>query len=206
MIDDLPQPPRSRLRRYFFTGILVTAPIGLTLYLAWLFIAWVDNLVTPYLPAGMNPNDYLPFAIPGVGLIVAFVLLTLIGALTAGVLGSWLTRLVEWMVNRLPVVKTIYSVIKQVLHTTLADQSQAFREAVLVEFPRRDMWVLGFVTGRARTEVDLAIGQKMVSVLVPTTPTLTSGYMIFVPETDIRPINMPAEQALRLVISGGLVS
>jgi len=198
--------PTPRLRRYFFTGVLITAPVGLTLYLAWKFIQWIDGLVTPYLPYYLNPNNMLPFELPGVGLIVALVGLTAIGALMNGFLGRWFTNLIEVFLNRVPVVKSVYTVIKQVLHTALADQSKAFREAVLVEFPREGMWVLGFVTSRAHQQIDKALDQKMISVMIPTTPTLTSGYVVFVEEGKVKPIAMPSDQALKLIVSGGLIS
>jgi uncharacterized membrane protein len=194
----------SHLRRYFFTGILVTAPVGLTLYMVWLFISWVDRLVTPYLPHQVG--TLFPIDFPGIGLIVALITLTAIGALMNGFLGAWFTSLSEAILNRLPVVRTIYTVIKQVLNTALTDQSKAFKEAVLVEFPRAGAWTLGFVTSRKHQAINDTLGQTMVSVLIPTTPTLSSGYVIFVSEKDIRPLNMPAEQALKLIISGGLIS
>lgn len=191
----------SNLRGYFLTGILVTAPVGLTLYLSWNFIEWMDDVVTPYLPHWINFSD----TIPGVGLVVTLAALTSIGALMNGVIGSYFTNILEVFMVRVPVVKTIYTVTKQVLHTALADQATAFREAVMVEFPRKGVWVMGFVTSRNREAVDNATGQKMVSVLVPTTPSLSSGYVIFVPETEVKPVDIPPDQVLKLVISGGLI-
>lgn len=195
----------ARLRRYFLTGILVTAPIGITLYLAWEFIKWMDRLVTPFIPDELNPNYLLPFEIPGIGLIAAIITLTAIGSLTKSFLGKWVTGLSEAVIIHLPIIKTVYLLIKQVLHTTLADQSKAFREPVLVEFPRRDSWVLAFATSRNRQTMNEALGKNLVSVFVPTTPNLTSGYVIFVDEVDIMPVNMSSEEALKIVISGGLI-
>lgn len=192
----------SRFRRYFLTGVLITAPVGLTLYLAWEFIVWMDELVTPYLPDWVNVSE----KIPGTGLIAALITLTTIGALMNGFLGRWFTGLVEVFLNRVPVIKSVYTVIKQVLHTALADQSQAFREAVMVEFPHDGIWVLGFITSRDHDVVDQALGHKVVSVMIPTTPTLTSGYVVFVEESKLKPIDMPPEQALKLVVSGGLIN
>lgn len=194
------------LRRYFFTGILVTAPVGLTLYVTWLFITWMDALVTPYVPEWINPNNYVPFQLPGVGLVMALVTLTLTGWLMAGFLGRWFTRVVDAVLSRVPVVKTMYNVIKQVLETALTDQSKTFKDPVLVQFPHENAWVLAFVTARSRKPIDDALGKNMISVFVPTTPNLTSGYMIFVEEGRIKPVSMPSEDALKLVISGGLVS
>lgn len=202
--EELPQ--RSYFRRYFFTGILVTAPIGITLYLTWLFISWMDEMITPILPDVINPNKLLPFELPGVGLIVTVAALIFVGWLMAGFLGNWFTGITEAILIRLPVIKTMYIVIKQVLQTALTDQSKAFKEAVLVEFPRRDSWVLAFATSRDRQAVNVATGKAMVAVFVPTTPNLTSGYLIFVPEEDVRPVNMPSDEALKLIISGGLVN
>jgi uncharacterized membrane protein len=197
---------KSHFRRYFLTGILVTAPVGLTLWMAWEFITWVDQLITPYIAAWMNPNLLLPFDLPGLGLLIVILGLVLVGAVMNGFLGKWFTALIEVIVSRLPVIKTVYSVIKQVLQTALTDQSTAFKEPVFVEFPRKEAWVLGFATARNRTLIDQALSQKnMVGVFVPTTPNLTSGYLIFVPETDIKPANLTSEQALKLIISGGLV-
>jgi uncharacterized membrane protein len=208
MIEDKPPPiTNSPLKRYFFTGVLVTAPVGLTLYLSWLFITWVDQLVTPHVAVWLNPNNMLPMAVPGVGLVIVLVGLTLVGALMNGFLGRWFTKVIEVVLNRLPVVKTVYTVIKQVLQTALTDQSTAFKEPVLVEFPRKDSWVLAFATARNRDSIDRVTGQKMVGVFVPTTPNLTSGYLVFVPESDVRPAtHISSEEALKLIISAGLVN
>ncbi len=197
---------KASLRRYFFTGILITAPVGFTLYFAWIFIKWMDSLVTPLLPDIINPNKILPFELPGVGLILTVAALIFIGWIMAGFLGGWFTGFTEAILTRVPVVKTMYTIIKQVLHTTLTDNSKAFKEAVLVEFPRRDSWVLAFVTSRGRQAVNIAVGREMVAVFVPTTPNLTSGYLIFVPENDIRPVILPPDEALKLIISGGLIN
>lgn len=194
------------LRRYFFTGILVTAPVGLTLYITWVVIAWIDELVTPYLPDWLNPNMFLPFELPGVGLIMTLAGLTIIGWAMAGIIGDWVTRIIEIILNRVPVVKTMYTVTKQVLETALTNKSNVFKEAVLVQFPHENSWVLAFVTSRARDAIDVALGKNMVSVFVPTTPNLTSGYMVFVEESRIKSVAMPSEDALKLIVSGGLIN
>jgi uncharacterized membrane protein len=159
------------------------------------------------LPDFLNPNRSASYTFPGFGLIVTIMALTFLGWMMAGFLGNWFTRAIELILVRVPVVKTMYMVIKQVLETTLTDQSKAFKEAVLVEFPRRDAWVLAFATARDRLAIDEAIdGKRMVGVFVPTTPNLTSGYLIFVDEKDVRKVNLSPEEALKLIISGGLVS
>ena len=145
--------PGARLRAYFLAGILITAPISLTFYLAWLFIDFVDSRVTPLIPTQYNPETYLPFSMPGLGLLIVVVILTLIGALTAGFIGRLVLRTSERVLARMPVIRNVYGALKQILETVLAQQSQAFREAVLVEYPRRGIWAIAFITGRTEGEV-----------------------------------------------------
>ena len=126
-----------RIRRYFLAGFLVTAPLGITALIAWWIINFIDEWVTPLIPTKYNPETYLPFSLPGLGLLILFISLTLIGALTAGLMGRWVVRTGERILNRMPVVRSVYSAIKQIFETILAQQSNAFREAVLIEYPRR---------------------------------------------------------------------
>jgi len=209
-----PPPPPSngpmgffaRVRAYFFAGILVTAPITFTFYLAWLLVNFVDNKVRPLIPVKYNPESYLPFALPGLGLFVLFVSLTLIGALTAGFLGRFFIKLSERLLNRMPVIRSIYNATKQILETVLANQSNAFREAVLVEYPRRGMWAVAFITGRTEGEIQNLTEEECINVFVPTTPNPTSGFLLFVPKADLVHLDMSVEEAIKLVISGGIVT
>ena len=196
----------ARIRTYFLAGVLITAPVSLTIYMAWLFISFVDRKVTPLIPAHYNPETYLPFGLPGLGLLVVFVVLTLIGALTAGYLGRFVTRIYEGLLARMPVVRSVYSALKQIMETVLAQQSNAFREAVLVEYPRRGMWAIAFITGRTLGEVQNLTEQETVNVFLPTTPNPTSGFLLFVPRDDIVPLSMSVEEAIKMVISGGIVT
>lgn len=196
----------ARLRAYFFAGILIAAPIAITIYLAWLFVSFVDSRVTPLIPARFNPESYLPFAVPGLGVVIVVVALTLIGASTAGYFGRLVTRYVDAVVVRMPVVRTVYVAVKQIIETVLAQRSNAFRQAVLVEYPRRDIWTIAFVTGVTRGEVQDAVNGDMINVFVPTTPNPTSGFLLFVPRADVIPLTMSVEDALKMVISGGLVT
>ena len=196
----------ARMRAYFFAGILVTAPITFTFYLAWLLINFVDNKVRPLIPAKYNPETYLPFALPGLGLFVLFVSLTLIGALTAGFLGRFFIKLSERILNRMPVIRSIYNATKQILETVLAQQSNAFREAVLVEYPRRGMWAIAFITGRTEGEIQNLTEEECINVFVPTTPNPTSGFLLFVPKADLVHLDMSVEEAIKMVISGGIVT
>ena len=196
----------ARLRTYFFAGILITAPISLTIYLAWLFIRFVDERVFSVLPQEYNPETYLRFSIPGIGLLLALVFLTLIGALTAGILGRALNQLFEGILNRLPVIRSLYGAIKQIMETVLANKSSAFRECVLIEYPRKGMWTLGFITGTTKGEVQEKTAEEVINVFVPTTPNPTSGFLLFVPVQDIIRLKMPIEDGLKLVVSGGIVT
>ncbi|MFV3075999.1 DUF502 domain-containing protein [Niveispirillum fermenti] len=199
----------ARLKAYLLTGILVTAPISITLYLAWLVIDWVDGLVNNLLPAQYHPDQYLPFTLPGLGLLIMLAFLILVGMGSAGFVGALLVRLGEGVVGRMPVMRGIYSATKQIFETVLTQQSDAFREVVLVEYPRKDAWCIAFVTGATKGQLRqslLGAGyDDWVNVFVPTTPNPTSGYLIFVPRSDVRPLSMSVEDGLKAVVSGGIV-
>ena len=194
-----------KIRSWFITGILVLTPIILTVYVAWAFITFVDNLVVPIVPDGYRPSNYLPFSIPGLGLIIVFTFTTLVGSLATGLFGRTLIRIWENILNRMPVVRSVYSAIKQILETVMAAQSDAFRQAVLVQYPRKDIWAIGFVTGSTKGEVGNNVSEKMINVFMPTTPNPTSGFLLFFPEKDLIYLKMSVEYALKLVVSGGMV-
>ncbi|MDF1794543.1 MAG: DUF502 domain-containing protein [Thalassobaculaceae bacterium] len=196
----------SRLRTYFFAGVLVTAPIGITLYLAWLIIDFIDNQVNPLIPARYNPETYLPFSIPGLGLIVAAIVLTVIGAFTAGLVGRWLVSLSERLMARMPVIRNVHSALKQILETVLAQQSKAFRQVVMIEYPRRGIWAIGFLTGDTVGEVQNLTEDETVNVFLPTTPNPTSGFLLFVPRGDCHELSMTVEEGIKMVVSGGIVT
>ena len=196
----------QRMRAYFFAGILVIAPISITFYLAWLFIGFVDSKVTPLIPVKYNPETYLPFALPGLGLVILVLALMLVGALMAGFMGRLWTRLSERMLSRMPVIRSIYSALKQIFETVLADHSAAFREAVLVEYPRRGIWAIAFITGRTEGEVQNVTEEECTNIFLPTTPNPTSGFLLFVPKKDLIPLSMTVEEAIKMVISGGIIT
>ncbi len=189
----------ARLRGYFLAGVLVTAPIGITIYLGVVFLGFIDRSVSPLLPTEVP-------RIPGFGLIILAVTLTLIGALTAGLFGRWLVRTGERILNRMPVVRSVYGATKQIFETVLARQSMAFREAVLVEFPRREAWTIGFITAHTEGEVARRMETDLVTIYVPTTPNPTGGYMIFVPRSEIVELDMSVEDAWKMIISVGIVT
>lgn len=196
----------ARLRNYFIAGILVTAPIGLTIYLVWLIVGVVDGWVTPLIPPRYNPNTYLPFGIPGIGLVVAIVGLILIGALTSNLLGRLFLRTSDRILARVPVVRGLYSAIKQLTETIFGKQSAAFRQVVLIEYPRRGIWGLAFITGVTEGEVQELTDTEVVNIFVPTTPNPTSGFLLFIPKRDVVVLNMTVEEGIKMVISGGIVS
>jgi uncharacterized membrane protein len=196
----------ARLRAYLLAGIVITAPISITFYLAWLFVSFVDSKVTPLIPAAYNPTTYLPFGLPGLGLVIVIVALTLIGAMSAGFVGRLLMRFYERLLSRMPVLRSIYGATKQIIETVVAHQSTAFREAVLVEYPRRGIWCIGFLTGVTRGEVQTLTDEEVLNVFLPTTPNPTSGFLLFVPRRDLIVLDMSVEDALKMVISGGIVS
>ncbi len=207
-----PPPPTlhmrlsARLRAYFFAGILVVAPVSITIYLAWLIVSFIDERVAALIPAQYNPETYLPFALPGLGVVIVVLALILIGAFTAGFFGRMLMRTYEGLLNRMPVVRSVYGAIKQIIETVLAQQSAAFREAVLVEYPRRGLWAIAFITGRTEGEVQNLTDEETVNIFLPTTPNPTSGFLLFVPRKDIVPLSMTVEEAIKMVISGGIVT
>ena len=196
----------TRLRNYFLTGIIVTAPISLTIYLAWELIGWIDHQVTPLLPAKYNPETYLPFSLPGLGLVIMLVALTFIGFLTANIFGRTIIRLGERLVNRMPVIRSVYNVFKQILETVLQNSSQSFRHVVMVEYPRRDIWALAFVTADTQGEiVRLMDDDDLLNIFVPTTPNPTSGFLLVVPRRDVIPLEMSVEEAAKFIISAGVI-
>ena len=196
----------GRLRGYFLAGILVTAPIAITLYLTYMFLLFVDSKVTHLIPVQYNPNEYLPFSLPGLGLIIVFIFFISVGWFAKNFLGRITYQFSEYVVRRLPVIRTVYGAIKQIFETIMASQSQAFREVVMLEYPRRGVWSLGFVTGATKGEVQSTTAEETMSVFVPTTPNPTSGYLLFVPRKELVFMKMSVEQAAKLIVSAGIIT
>ncbi len=208
----LRSPFMARMRTYFFTGVIVAAPISITIYVTWSIIEWFDEQFLPLVP-DLPPHIAerlklpfdLPFEIPGLGLIVALVGLTVIGFLTANLLGRSIVKLGERLVDRMPIVRGIYNVLKQLFETVLTDSSKAFQHAALVEYPRRGLYTIGFVAGDTKGEVLRRTELDLVSVYVPTTPNPSSGFILFIPREDVRVLDMSVEQAMKYVVSVGVV-
>ena len=198
----------ARLRNYFLTGLVIAGPLGITVYLTLSLIEWIDGWVKPLIPAAYNPDNYLPFAVPGFGLIVAGFSLVMLGFLTANIIGRTVVGLGEQMLGRMPLVRNIYAGLKQIFETVLSQKSQSFQQVGLVEYPRRGLWAIVFIATDARGEVDARIprSERLKSVFLPTTPNPTSGFLLFVPESDLILLDMSVEDAAKLVISAGLVT
>ncbi len=198
----------NRLRNYFLTGIVVAAPLTITVLLTASFINWVDSWVKPWIPARWNPESYVPFPLPGTGVLVALVALTALGFLTANVLGRTIIRLGEALLNRMPLIRNVYAALKQIFETALSERSRTFREAGLVEYPRKGLWAVVFIATDAKGEVSHRLEDEVdaISVFLPTTPNPTSGFLLFVPRKDVIILDMSVEDAAKLVISAGLIT
>ncbi|SOE18826.1 uncharacterized membrane protein [Hoeflea halophila] len=196
-----------RLRNYFLTGLIIVAPLAITAYLTWTFIGLVDGWVKPYIPQVYNPDNYLPFAVPGFGLLTALFLITMIGFLTANLVGRSIIGFGESLLDRMPLVRSLYKGLKQIFQTVLAEQSGSFKQAALIEYPRRGLWSIVFIATDTRGEVNARLPEdESISVFLPTTPNPTSGFLLFVPRKDVIILDMSVEEAAKMVISAGLVS
>lgn len=203
----------SRLRGYFLAGILVTAPIGLTIFLTWMFLRFVDSRVNALIPERYNPFNYLPVAVPGLELLKAIISLILVivffimmGWFARNFLGRLLYQLAEYIVDRMPVIRNVYGALKQIFETIMASQSQAFRDVVMFPYPRPGIWALGFVTGITKGEVQRLTDNEVVNVFLPTTPNPTSGFLLFVPRKDLVFLNMTVEEGIKMIVSGGIIT
>ena len=205
----------ARLRTSFLTGSVVIAPVALTLWLIWSVIGWFDGIVLPFVPDAYRPEQILntifgydlKLNIRGVGVVVFLIFATLVGWLAKGLIGRSFIKYAENLVNRMPVVRSFYSGIKQIAETVFAQQERSFEKACMIEYPRKGIWAIGFISTTAKGEIAERNSSKgpMVSVFVPTTPNPTSGFLLFFPKADIVELDMSIEDAAKLVISAGLV-
>ncbi len=203
----------TRLRNYFLTGLIIAAPLAITIYLSWWLVSFIDDwgrqIVLPFVPAFYNPEQYVPYTIPGIGIFFSVIFLTLLGFLTANIVGRSLINYGEHLLGRMPLVRNLYSGLKQIFETVLSERSHTFQQVALAEYPRKGLWAIVFVSVPAKGEVQARLGgdeRQMVSVFLPTTPNPTSGFLLFVPENDLVLLDMSVEEAAKLVISAGLVT
>jgi uncharacterized membrane protein len=196
---------RTILKNYFLTGLLVILPIFITGYVIWFLIKAMDA-VLKYIPTKYLPETYINIYIPGLGLILVVVLILVVGVLARNIAGRRVLQFWDNMVDRIPLARIIYSSVKQLLQAFLFQNSDAFQRVALIEYPRRGIYVLGFITGESRGEAQEKTNRKMINVFIPTTPNPTSGFYVLVPEEDLTVLDMSVEDAFKLLISGGIVS
>jgi len=197
----------ARLRGYFLTGLIVVGPVAITLYVVWWFINLVDAWVKPLLPQTYLPDTYLPFNVPGVGLIVGIFGLMVVGALTANLFGRTIVSYGEMMLDRMPVVRGVYRLIKQIFTTIFSKSGTSFKRVGLVEFPRRGLYAIVFLAGDPPLEIEEKIGggNPLITVFMPNGPNPTTGFIVFVPASEVIPLDLAVEDAAKLVVSAGLV-
>ncbi|MGK2944285.1 MAG: DUF502 domain-containing protein [Desulfuromonadales bacterium] len=195
-----------KLKSYFLTGLLVLVPITLTLLVVRWLVRLMDNLLKSVLPMALRPEQIFGISVPGIGLVATLLLILLVGVLTANIFGRSLVNFTEKLVDRIPFVKGIYTLFKQVSDTILNRDRGAFSKVVLIEYPRRGIWAVAFVTGVTQGEAQLITEKKLINIFVPTTPNPTSGFYILVAEDDMIELSMTVEEAFKLIISGGMVT
>ena len=198
--------PAARIRNYFLTGLVVVGPVLVTVYLTWSFVTWVDSLVRPFIPPVYRPETYLPWPIPGTGLLIGFFFLTLLGFLTANLVGRSLVELGEGLLNRMPIVRPVYKTMKQIFETLFSKTGSSFRKVALVEFPAPGMWSLVFLSQPPSEDVSSKLPQgEHVSAFMPCTPNPTTGFFFYVLRKDLIELDITVENAMTLLISAGMV-
>src|SRR5205085_7386454 len=212
LAEPAPMPPRlrpsarTRLRNYFLTGLIVAGPLAITLYLTWWFIRLVDGWVKPLVPAVYLPETYLPFSIPGFGLVVAFTGITLLGFLTANLVGRSFINLGEVALDRMPVVRSLYKGVKQIFETVFKQDGQSFRQVGLIEWPGEGLWSLCFITEPAQGLLAEALpAGEHVCVFVPCTPNPTTGYLVVMERRRVKEVDITTDEAFKLLMSMGII-
>ena len=196
----------NKIKNYLLTGVLVTAPVFLTFWIVLTLVNIIDRLITPLIPYYINPNFYLPRDVPGLGLIVLSVFLIFVGFVTANFFGSLLLKKTDSLIQKIPLIKVFYKTFKQIIETVFKTNSSAFRDVVMLEYPRKGVWVLGFTTGEARGSVKKNIKKKLINVFVPTTPNPTSGFLLLVPLEDLKYLNVKVDDAIKTIVSAGIIT
>ena len=210
--------PLAWLRTSFLTGIVVIAPIGVTIWLIWTLVGWVDSFVWPFVPNAYQPEELInrildrppenriEVNVRGVGVIIFLIFTVLVGWMAKGLIGRSFLAWAEGLVNRTPIVRSVYNGLKQIAETVFAQSEAKFEKACLIQYPRKGIWAIGFISTETKGEVlDKADTGDMVSVFIPTTPNPTSGFLLFFPKVDVVELDMTIEDAAKLVISAGLV-
>lgn len=197
----------TRLRRYFLTGLVIAAPLAITASVTWWFITLIDGLVKPLIPNSYLPDSYLPFPIPGLGIIIGLIGLTLLGFLTANLVGRTLIEAGEALLNRMPVVRSLYKGVKQVFETIFSQSGTSFRKVGMVQFPQPGMWSIVFIAQEAAPEIagKLPDGNEQIGVFLPCTPNPTTGFFFYLPRKEVVELTISVEDGAKLIMSAGLI-
>lgn len=192
------------LRRWFVAGLLVWVPLGVTIFIMG-FLVRLFNSSLLLLPARYDPQRWLGFPLPGLGVVLGLVVVLVTGFLAANIAGRRVLALIESLLERIPLVRSVYGGVKRLTESVFADDNESFRRVLLVEYPRRDMWTLAFQTGTTVSEVQSRTAKDVITVYIPTTPNPTSGFVVMLPREDVIPLDMSVEDGLRMIISMGVV-
>jgi uncharacterized membrane protein len=195
----------AKIKSYLLTGILVSAPVFITFWIVISLVNLFDKLITPIIPYYINPNYYLPRDVPGLGLVILLILLISIGFLTANFFGRFLFKKTDQIINKIPFIKVFYKTIKQIIETIFKDNSKAFRDVVILEYPRKGLWVLGFTTGEAEGAIKKKMKTPLVNVFVPTTPNPTSGFLLMVPKNQLKYLEVNVDDTIKTIVSAGII-
>ncbi len=198
-------PVGKRMKKYFLTGLVVLGPLGLTLLVVQWVVGMMDRLILTLLPDALHPSTLFGRYIPGFGVIGTILLVFLVGMLTANFFGRTLVSLSEQLMGRIPLIRGIYGLFRQVTDTIFSKDKGGFRKVVLIEYPRRGIWSVGFVTGSTEGELSRVTPHRLLNVFVPTTPVPTSGFYVLLPEEDVIELQMTVDEAFKLIVSGGMV-
>jgi len=193
----------NKIKNYFFSGILIVAPLGLSIYVAWIVVRLADRIFRPFIPL---EQFGMPAEIPGVGLVVAFLFFTILGAIAGSFFGKIYHKVVDGILSKIPGLNSIYSTVKQIIDTFATTQSNAFKEVVLIEYPQKDIFALAFLTSETKGEIASKKNKKMINVFMPSTPNPTTGFLMFVPLSKCTRLSMSVDQAIKYIISAGLVT
>lgn len=197
----------SKLKSWFLTGVIVAAPVAITVYMSYHLVIWINQVTSKLIPQQWKIGDIVPYAIPGCGLLLLIVVLIFIGMLTTGYVGKFFVRLWEKIIRKMPIVSSFYSLMKQIFETFLSQKSRSFSEVVLVQYPRPGLWTIAFVSkDETGGEIADKAGEDFLSIYVPTTPNPTSGFLIFVAKKDVIKLDMSVEDGIKYVLSCGIVT
>ncbi len=207
MTDNMQTKFWRKLKNYLLTGVIVVAPVAITAYMSYHLVVWINEVTSRLIPQQWRIGNFVPYAVPGLGLILLIVILIFIGMFTTGWAGKFFVRLWEKIIRKMPVVSSFYSLMKQIFETFLSQKSRSFSEVVLVQYPRPGMWTIAFVS-KDQTQGEIAdkTKQNLMSIYVPTTPNPTSGFLIFVPQNDVIKLDMSVEDGIKYVLSCGIVT